>query len=61
MNWGGLAFDPGRRLAVMAVNRIAQAITLVPREDAPGVGGSGARRASTFPRKALHTARCRRW
>jgi quinoprotein glucose dehydrogenase len=30
VNWGGVAFDAGRGIAVMAVNRIPQAITLVP-------------------------------
>jgi quinoprotein glucose dehydrogenase len=34
VNWGGVAYDAGRRLAVLNLNRIAQAVTLVPR-DAP--------------------------
>jgi quinoprotein glucose dehydrogenase len=35
VNWGGLALDAGRGLAVMNVNQIAQALTLVSREAAP--------------------------
>ena len=34
VNWGGVALDPGRGLAVMNVNRIGQALTLVPRDAA---------------------------
>jgi quinoprotein glucose dehydrogenase len=30
VNWGGLALDPARRLAVMNVNRVGQSIRLVP-------------------------------
>jgi quinoprotein glucose dehydrogenase len=40
VNWGSVAYDPSRRLALMAQSRIGQAITLVPREqpldDDPG-------------------------
>jgi quinoprotein glucose dehydrogenase len=32
VNWGGAAWDPGRRLLVLNLNRVAQSITLVPRE-----------------------------
>ena len=34
VNWGSVALDPARGLAVLAMNRIAQSIKLVPR-DAP--------------------------
>ena len=37
VNWGGMAWDPERRLLVMAVNRIAQVKTVIPRETIPGV------------------------
>ncbi len=34
VNWGSVAYDPARRVAVLNLNRLAQAITLVPREAA---------------------------
>jgi quinoprotein glucose dehydrogenase len=33
VNWGGVAYDPERGLAIAAVNTIAAVITLIPRED----------------------------
>ncbi|HKJ24902.1 MAG TPA: pyrroloquinoline quinone-dependent dehydrogenase, partial [Myxococcota bacterium] len=33
-NWGGLAFDPGRQIAVMNSSRVANSQRLVPREEA---------------------------
>lgn len=34
-NWGSPAFDPERGLLVLAMNRIAQRIALIPRDEAP--------------------------
>ncbi len=31
-NWGGVAFDPERRLLVLGMNRVPQVITLIPRD-----------------------------
>jgi len=38
-NWGGAAWDPERQIVVLNMNRIAQVVTLVPREQVPGDGG----------------------
>ncbi|MBW2315602.1 MAG: pyrroloquinoline quinone-dependent dehydrogenase [Deltaproteobacteria bacterium] len=35
INWGGLAFDPERQVAVMNSNRIANSQQLIPRAEAP--------------------------
>lgn len=35
VDWGGMAWDPGRRLLVMAQNRLAQVQTVVPRDAFP--------------------------
>lgn len=35
-NWGGLSYDPARRLLVGVVNRLAAVAALVPREDGAG-------------------------
>jgi len=37
VDWGGMAWDPDRRLLVMAQSRLAQVNTVVPREDHPDV------------------------
>jgi len=50
VNWGGVAWDPGRRLAVVNLNRIAQSITLVPR-DLPDDGGPSRRERIVFPQQ----------
>jgi quinoprotein glucose dehydrogenase len=49
-NWGGVAWDPGRRLAVVNLNRLAQSITLVPRQ-APDDGGPSRRERILFPQE----------
>src|SRR4030095_7177394 len=41
VNWGGLAYDRARRLSRLNMNRIGQAITLVPRDTLPKDDGSG--------------------
>ncbi len=38
-NWGGAAFDPGRQLMLVNVNRVAQVVKMVPRKEIPGVEG----------------------
>jgi quinoprotein glucose dehydrogenase len=48
VNWGGVAWDPGRRLVVMNLNRVAQSITLVPRET-PHDGRASRRERIVFP------------
>jgi quinoprotein glucose dehydrogenase len=50
VNWGGVAYDPGRRLVVANLNRIAQSITLVPR-DAPDDGEASRRERILFPQQ----------
>jgi quinoprotein glucose dehydrogenase len=40
-NWGGLSYDPGQSLLVGATNRVAAAVTLVPRERGAGRGPAG--------------------
>jgi quinoprotein glucose dehydrogenase len=47
VNWGGVAYDPGRRLVVVNLNRIAQSITLIPRE-APDDGVPSRRERIVF-------------
>jgi quinoprotein glucose dehydrogenase len=47
-NWGGVAWDPGRKLAVVNLNRVAQSITLVPR-DVPDDGQPSRRERIVFP------------
>jgi quinoprotein glucose dehydrogenase len=36
-HWGGLAYDPVRRIAVIPVNRIAAVVQLIPRDSAPAI------------------------
>jgi quinoprotein glucose dehydrogenase len=48
MNWGGIAYDPVRRLVVANVNRMAQSVTLVPRE-VPDDGPPSRRERLVFP------------
>ncbi len=38
-NWGGAAFDPDRQLMIVNVNRVAQAVQMIPRAEIPGVEG----------------------
>ena len=38
-NWGGAAFEPGRQLMIVNVNRVAQAVQMIPRAEIPGVEG----------------------
>jgi quinoprotein glucose dehydrogenase len=42
-NWGGLTYDPERRILVGAVNRFAAVMKLIPRDDAPAAGDEGER------------------
>ncbi len=48
VNWGGMAFDPTRRLLVLNQNRMAQVHTLVPSE-APARTGASARHLGRSP------------
>jgi quinoprotein glucose dehydrogenase len=50
VNWGGVAWDPGRRLVVMNLNRVAQSISLVPRE-APAESSPSHPRRIQFPQE----------
>jgi len=47
-NWGGVAWDPGRRLVVLNLNRVAQSVTLVPGDEALA-GGASRRERIVFP------------
>jgi quinoprotein glucose dehydrogenase len=38
-NWGGAAFDAGRQLMIVNVNRVAQVVKMIPRAEIPGVEG----------------------
>ncbi len=38
-NWGGAAFDPDRQLMIVNVNRVAQALQMIPRAEIPGIEG----------------------
>ena len=38
-NWGGAAFDPDRQLMIVNVNRVVQALQMIPRAEIPGVEG----------------------
>jgi quinoprotein glucose dehydrogenase len=38
-NWGGAAYDPNRQWMIINVNRAAQAVTMIPRKDIPGLTG----------------------
>jgi quinoprotein glucose dehydrogenase len=51
VNWGGVAFDAARQLAVMSINRIGQAITLTPAEPARELDRSGAPARLIFPQE----------
>lgn len=42
-NWGGLSYDPERRILVGAVNRFAAVMKLIPRDDASPEGDEGER------------------
>jgi quinoprotein glucose dehydrogenase len=50
VNWGSVALDPERGLAVLALNRIAQSIRLVPR-DAPPVEDEPGPQRILFPQE----------
>lgn len=39
MNWGGAAYDAGRQLMIVNVNRAAQVVVMIPRREIPGVTG----------------------
>ncbi|MEE8508658.1 MAG: PQQ-binding-like beta-propeller repeat protein, partial [Myxococcota bacterium] len=49
-NWGGMAFDPERRIAVVNQSRVANVMTLVPRESAASVKPNPPLR-SLFPQR----------
>jgi quinoprotein glucose dehydrogenase len=51
VNWGGVAYDAGRGIAVMAVNRIPQAITLVPASRAVAATPGGWPARLVFPQE----------
>jgi quinoprotein glucose dehydrogenase len=50
VNWGGVAYDPGRRLVVTNLNRLAQSITLVP-SDTHDAGPASRRERIVFPQR----------
>jgi quinoprotein glucose dehydrogenase len=48
VNWGSLAFDPERQLAIAAVNHFAAVVTLIPRADFAAAEASGTWPQSQF-------------
>jgi quinoprotein glucose dehydrogenase len=48
VNWGSLAFDAQRQLAIAAVNHVAAVVTLIPRNDFRTASESGAWPGSQF-------------
>jgi hypothetical protein len=51
VNWGSLAFDPKRQLAIVNAMQVPMVVTLVPRAQFAAMGGSGEFKTSEFGRQ----------